>query len=201
MESEKSKNVLVIRAITALIRKIDPKFTFPTPMYYQNGVKFGLEKLNELFGSEMSDMRITDYLTYQVYRNRKAIAEYKWMVQWLFSDSYIERYKQQFMSSEGKAGMRYYIDQWLSEFGIDREIIAKSLSNKQSPAKDYKESDYEEPIKQRFHNTEAGYILCMQTTGWNPLSPSCVSCIYADKCKEQTEKRFPELYKVRTQSK
>lgn len=198
MELEKSKSALVIRAATALIRKIDPKFVFPTTLYYERCVGFGIGELERLYGG-LYDARIADYLAYQIYINRNSIAEGRWKAIWLFGNSSIEKYKNQFLSPNGKAGIMYYIDQWLDGFGISREIIAKALSVKKNSMKEYKDSDYEEPIKQRFYNTEAGYILCMQTTGWNPNSPSCNGCIFIDKCKESTQKRFPELYRIRQQ--
>ena len=200
MELNASKSVLVIRAIVALVRKIDPNFTIVTNLYNQNGIIIGIDKLKRLFGDPVPDARLADYLSYQVYRMRDAIASKRWSVSWLFSEVSIDKYKRQFMDADGKSGMMYYIDCWLDGFGINRDIIAKAMSAKKNEASKYKEADYEEPIKQRFHNTENGYVLCMTTTGWNPKSESCKTCNFTDKCMKNTKDRFPELFRLRISS-
>jgi len=196
MESDR-KNILIIRAITALARKINKNFSYPMTLYYQNGVKMGIGKLDSLYGGRASDERISDYIAYQIYRMRESIASGRWSVTWIFSDEAVERYKRQFIDPNGKAGMMYYIDEWLRSFGIDRNVIAKALSAEKSVAGQYRQSDYEEPIKLRFHNTEAGYLLCLQTTGWSPKSNACKKCKYSSDCIERTKRRFPEIYRMR----
>lgn len=98
--------------IQTLIQKtIDPKWKFTqsgqVAMYLQNG----LERLPGLFGfSDIDDERIIDYIVYQIYRSRTAIAEGSWQHTWLFSQNAMEKYKKQFMSVDGKHGMNYYIN-------------------------------------------------------------------------------------------
>ena len=56
----------------------------------------------------------------------------------------------------------------------------------------------DELIKRRFHNTENGFILCStKTMGWSPGSGCCKECNFVDKCLQVTERRYPELLRLR----
>lgn len=106
---------------TVVKRTINPKWRFTqsgmAALYIQNG----LQLLPALFGvSDIDDERIVDYLVYQIYRYRTSIANSSWQYTYLFSQAALEKYRSQFLSADGKAGMNYYINQWLDEAELSR---------------------------------------------------------------------------------
>lgn len=164
-------------------------------------IKIGLEKFDKLFPNGASDGRVIDFLVYQIYRFRDliAITGSRWNITWCFSDKAIEKFKNQFLVSEGKAGMLYYIDQWLEEGGLNRgmleDLICEQKEHRLAKHIYIQSEDY---TKRRFVNTEVGVALCSKaTTGWAPQSPICSSCKFADKCMRITEKKYPELVRLR----
>lgn len=187
--------------IQTLIQKtIDPKWKFTqsgqVAMYLQNG----LERLPGLFGfSDIDDERIIDYIVYQIYRSRTAIAEGSWQHTWLFSQNAMEKYKKQFMSVDGKHGMNYYINQWLDEVELSRSALTDMIAKpKPNPLRNMVYLPSEEPIKRRFLNTPDGLALCQSsTTGWSPLSEACGRCDNWVECGKITVKKYPELMRFR----
>lgn len=106
---------------TVVKRTIDPKWRFTqsgmVALYIQNG----LQQLPALFGvSDIDDERIVDYLVYQIYRYRTSLANGSWQYTYLFSQAALEKYRNQFLSTDGKSGMNFYINQWLDEAELSR---------------------------------------------------------------------------------
>lgn len=149
--------------------------------------------------SEIADDRIVDYLVYRLYVLRDS--DHPTSLPVLFSQWGINGYRKQFMAEDGKSGMNYYIDRWLEEAGLSRQRLVKMIE-KPKPNRMakfiYMESD--ELIKRRFFNTEMGYLLCQQsTTGWTPRSELCSKCEFKKKCETATNRRLPELVRLRKQ--
>lgn len=159
----------------------------------------GLRKISEMFGEGMDDERTVDYIVYQIYRCRMAIAEDTWKYNWLFSASAMEKYRKQFMSEDGKSGMNYYIDQWLDKAGLSRGSLTAMIAKpRESPLKKMVYMPSEEPVKRRFLNTPDGIELCQNfTTGWSPLSEACGECDNWQECGKLTAKKYPELMRYR----
>lgn len=60
--------------------------------------------------------------------------------------------------------------------------------------------EYEDATKCRRIGTEAGLYVCsLSTLLWTPLSPVCRECTMAEKCREMTCERYPELYRLRVE--
>lgn len=185
---------------TVVKRTINPKWRFTqsgvAALYLQNGV----EQLPALFGvSDIDDERIVDYIVYQIYRYRTSIANGSWQYTYLFSQAALAKYRNQFLSADGKSGMNYYIDQWLDEVELSRGQLTSMIAK---PKPDLlKQMVYlasEEPIKRRFLNTEDGLVLCQRaTTGWSPLSEACGQCDNWVECGKMTAKKYPELMRYR----
>lgn len=181
-------------------RTINPKFT-----YTQGGVALcqleeGLNRLPEVFGvDDVSEERVVDYLVFQIYRSRTAIAEGRWRQNWLFSESAKDKYKKQFINEDGKSGMNYYINLWLDEAELSRgQLTAMIAKQRPNPLKRMVYLPSEEPIKKRFLNTDIGLALCQQsTTGWSPLSETCGRCDNWKECGKLTAKKYPELMRFR----
>ncbi len=185
---------------TVVKRTIDPKWRFTqsgvAALYLQNGV----EQLPALFGvSDIDDERIVDYIVYQIYRYRTSIANGSWQYTYLFSQAALEKYRNQFLSAEGKSGMNYYINQWLDDVELSRGQLTSMIAKpKPDPLKQMVYLASEEPIKRRFLNTDDGLVLCQRaTTGWSPLSEACGQCDNWVECGKMTAKKYPELMRYR----
>lgn len=184
------------RVITSLIGQ---KYKVPEGGQTLAVIQKGIDKINKLLFpySDMADDRIIDYVVYHLYLKR----EPRWGISItdLFTDYAINKYRQQFMSENGKSGINYFINQWLDDAYLTRSALVKMIE-KPKPHKMskfiYLES--EELIKKRFYNTEMGYMLCQRsTTGYAPRSSSCQGCRFTSRCQENTDKKYPELLRLR----
>lgn len=188
---------------TVVKRTIDPKWRFTQSGVAAIYLQDGLQRLTFLFGiPDMDEGRIVDYIVYQLYRCRSRIADGSWQYNWLFSQAAMDKFKNQFLSADGKSGMNYYIDQWLDEAELSRSQLAAMIARqKVNPLKNMVYIESEEPIKRRFLNTGDGFALCQQaTTGWSPLSETCKKCNNREECGKITAKKYPELMRFRKET-
>jgi len=189
--------------LTALIKKtVDGRWQFPLGRYSEVLVKEGLLRLDKLFGVGFHHDRIVDFVVYQVYRFRDIIKGSDWKISWCFSDNAVAKYKAQFIDKDGKSGMNYYIDLWLSDNQLSRAKLSRMVEDKKvNPFKKFVYIESEDETKRRFHNTDVGFVLCQQaTTGWSPKSPVCRSCVSKEKCLSATKEKYPELTRIRIES-
>ncbi len=180
---------------------IDKKWRFPTMYrgYAACGVARFMTRLYPL--DEEPSARIVDFVVYQIYRYRDMICDpsSRFQVTWCFSDNAIEKYRKQFIEDAGKSGMTYYINRWLSSFGINRDRLIEIMEPpRENPMRKFVYLACEDQSKSRFHNTEEGFLLCQsRTTGWTPKSEWCSSCDYEERCALATERKYPELFRLR----
>ena len=195
------KTVKVRQMIETVVKRtINPRWQFTQSGVVALYIQTGLQSLPGLFGvSDIDDERIVDYLVYQLYRQRTSLANGSWRHTYLFSQSALEKYRNQFLSADGKSGMNYYINQWLDEAELSRsQLTAMIAKQKPNPLKKMIYLPSEEPIKKRFLNTDAGLALRQQTTtGWSPLSETCGRCDNWVECGKMTAKKYPELMRFR----
>lgn len=184
---------------TVIKRCISPRWKFPggpNLLVLQDDIKV----LNGIFGERVSEERVVDYVVYQIYRNRGTIEKgITWCPHFMFTDYAVDKFKRQFMSETGKSGINYYIDLWLNDGETSREELT-AMIEKPRPNQIMKfiYMESEEITKQRFFNTECGYLLCQKsTTGWAPQSAVCNKCDYSKQCEQDTERKFPELVRLR----
>ena len=199
MESQKTITQ-VAKAITTIIKAgIREDWRFPGGSYGISTIANGLERMKKLYPYEgMSESRIIDFVVYQIYRCRDKIADGNWTLSWAFSDNAVERYRRQFMDVNGKSGMNYYINIWLKQHGMSREGLTRILLPQENSMKKYVNPVHEEEIKGRFFNKDVGFFLCQSSsTGWNPKSDYCRKCKFMDKCMDATEKKYPEITRLR----
>ena len=185
---------------TLIKRTIDPKWQFTLSGMVALQIQNGLQQIPALFGmSDVDDERTVDYIVYQIYRQRNYISNGNWQPSWIFSQNAMEKFKQQFLSVNGKSGMNYYINQWLDEAELSRgDLTAMIAKPKPNPLRNMVYLESEEPIKRRFLNTEDGLTLCLRaTTGWSPLSDTCGRCDNWVECGKITAKKYPELMRYR----
>lgn len=210
MQDEKKTNSAKMWRIATMIDKV--VHTLITKGCTINGKPYnlgiltrGVERLSALFPYKgMADDRIVDFVVYQIYRYRDMIADYpntRWQLSWCFSNNAVEKYKAQFLSEDGKSGMNWYIDQWLKDGRMDRQMLADMLAEPTGhKLAKYIYIEAEECTKKRFLNTEMGYMLClMSTTGWTPKSPTCKQCLNASQCMEESARKYPEIVRLRQQ--
>lgn len=195
------RTIRLSKMIETLIKRcIDSKWKFPggpNLITLQNDV----DSLSRLWScGDISDGRLVDYIVYHIYRKRESLERGNyWHPHYMFTDYAVEKYKSQFMSDSGKSGMNYYINQWLDEYEISRDFLVKIVEPpKPNNMRKYVYMESEEITKRRFLNTEGGFMLCQRsTTGWTPLSDTCKKCDYNKKCEQATERKFPELVRIR----
>lgn len=159
----------------------------------------GIERLNRVVFpySNMADERIIDFMVYSLYLKREPT--YRFTVSQIFAEGLMLKFQKQFMSADGKSGMNYYINAWLAEGDFTRSQLTKIIE-KPKPHKMLKflYMESEELIKRRFYNTDIGYMLCQRsTTGWSPRSHSCGGCKNVEQCIIATERKYPELVRLR----
>lgn len=203
MDSKEGKNLKICRMFQFVVKELvrnDWLLPSATPRYVKNGIM----NLSKLFAGEISDGRIVDFIVYQVYRYRDfiGIKGSSWNISWCFSDTAIKKFKSQFLDSKGKSGMMYYIDCWLEDGGLSRSVLRDMLAdNGEHRLARYIYIVSEDVIKRRFKNTELGLQLCIQsTTGWTPQSPVCSNCSNMYRCAIVSEKKCPELIRLRKEN-
>lgn len=98
-----------------------------------------------------------------------------------------------------KAGQKYYEDQWLEGYGLDREQLQAMVEDRRvHPFYRFVYPSWEEHTKRRAVSTEAGYYICaVSTLLWTPFSPVCCSYRLSADCQIRTRRLYPELYRIR----
>lgn len=191
MESEKwvKKTMVVFSEIEKKL--VDSSFRFS-----QGGATVKtLTKFIELFEKEFGAVtkeRLVDFCicTAYAYRSRE-----KWTIKQAFGPAAIKRLK------ESKRGVRYYEDQWLQEKELTRDALIKMIADRsEHPLAKYIFQESEELTKLRLLNRLSGYAICqVSTLGWSPLSQACGGCNYIEQCKRETDRKYPELYRIRVE--
>lgn len=142
--------------------------------------------------------RIAEYCIFQVYRVScmSKINRDRWKPISAFTDSAVKNFITR--NVDGK----YYEDRWLEQFNLGRkELVGYFEHRSKHPMARFIYPKYEERTKSRAISTEAGYYICLLSTMlWTPYSKACQECIYAERCRERTMAKFPELYRLRISS-
>ena len=154
-----------------------------------------LSKFIGLFEKEFGAItkeRMVDFCicTAHAYRSRET-----WTINQAFGPSSIKRLK------ESKRGARYYEDQWLEGGGLSRDALIQLIADRsEHPLAKYIFQESEEQTKMRLLNRPVGFVICQQSTlGWSPLSAACGGCKFIEQCKQETGKKYPELYRIRVE--
>lgn len=175
-------------------RLIDPSFKFPDGGATKRKLSKWIKDFTTVCGGEINSSRIVDYCVFQLHKNRTAEFQQR-LAPNVFGKTALGKYKS--MSSREKT---YMENQWLSEANLTRAYLNSLISEhkKEHPLAKYIYMEAEESTKKRCLNTMAGYAICqVSTLRWSPFSETCNVCDYADKCQRETERRTPELYRIR----
>jgi hypothetical protein len=179
-----------IRVYTEIVRKTaDPTFRFPKGGAVVRTLSNFFRAFREEFGT-ITPERLTDVCVSTAYAYRDKPSR---TINQLFGPSSIKRIR------ENKHGVHYYEDQWLRSAGLSRKDLVKMVVDRSVHANaKYIYMPSEECTKRRFLNQETGYALCQfGTLGWSPLSETCGQCLFTDRCKGETKRKYHELYRIR----
>lgn len=171
---------------------VSSSFRFSNGGSSERVVTQALERLEKKCGG-LSRERIVDYCVASAYifKDRGD----KWTINQVFGPKSIERFNTD-------KGLKYYENKWLATANITRDdLMALIVDRSNHPLAQYVYLPMEEPTKRRALNSDAGYLVCQSSTlGWSPESECCMSCVYTEKCKEETDKKYPEIYRLRLEN-
>lgn len=186
------------KAFTLLARRtLAPTFRFPGGQAASDAVSACLAALAP--EGRMSDERIVDFCVCQAYAASRFGKGYlpHWKVSHSFGKKALERFARE------KKGLRYYEDAWLASHRTSREELLYLIRDRtRHPQAKFIYPEYEDRTKERALGTEAGYWICaVSTLLWTPLSPVCRRCGNSKACEERTRLTYPELYRLRKETK
>lgn len=194
MEREERLKKHIKTVYTEITRRlIDPSFSFPEGGRSERQLSQFILKFTNVCGGEINTSRIVDYCVFQIHKNRNSSFQ-RTLAPKTFGETALQKYLS--MSSKQK---KYMEDQWLSGGNLTRTYLNSLICNKsEHPQSKYIYMASEEGTKKRYVNMDAGLFICATSTlMWSPFSPTCQICKKADVCKKETEKRYPELYRIR----
>lgn len=173
-------------------RLVDRDFTFPEGGKVNIALSKFIKEFAKLCGGEFNTDRLVDYCVFQIHKNREAKYQRR-LASNVFGKTAIEKYRS--MSSKAKT---FVEDKWLAEANLNRAYLKSLICNREHPQAKYIYMPSEEATKRRNINTEVGFLICQTSTLlWSPFSPTCQQCNNADRCKRETERNYPELYRIR----
>lgn len=191
MEKEKLTKQIITVLTTLIQKQGNPTFKFPQGGAIARTLTKFISELETEFGKVTCE-RLVDACITGAYtcKNVKPTP-----IKSILSSATIKRMREQ------KRGVIFYQEQWLEMIGTSRRDLVDSINTRtEHPHSRYIFIPSEEMTKKRQLNRKAGYMLCqLSTLGWSPLSDACAQCVFVDECKQETEKKYPELYRLRTE--
>lgn len=193
MENEEYLKKKIKTVYTEIMRRcVDKSFTFPEGGKVSVQLNKFIAKFTEMCGGEFNTLRLVDYCVFQIHKNREAQYQ-KQLATNVFGITSLKKYLQ--MSSKQKT---YVEDNWLKSVGLTRDYLNSLICKKKHPLMKYLYMPSEEFTKRRSLGTALGFLRCsMSTMMWSPFSESCQQCSQQGNCMKETEKRYPELYRLR----
>lgn len=189
MEKEKlTKQTTTV--FTAIITKlVDPTYKFPKGGAVTRIIITFLNRMEQEFGAITCE-RLVDVCVTGAYTFRE---RGQWTLKQVFGPSTIKRVKEQ------KRGQLFYQDQWLESAGLSRGALLDMIKDrKEHPQAKFIYIQSEEATKKRQLNRKTGYFICqLSTLGWSPESEACQQCNFTADCKAETERKYPEIYRLR----
>lgn len=172
-----------------VVKLIHPGYKLPQGGEPTRIMRTALERLEKKYGA-LSAPRIVDYVvcSSHAFKDRGA----NWKINQVFGPKSIER----FNSDKGRV---YFEDKWLQSGELSRaELLGMIVDRSEHPKAKFIFVQSEEGTKFRLLNREVGFIICQTSTlGWSPLSEACAQCNYIEKCKKETENKYPEIFRLR----
>lgn len=190
MANEKLINDTITVYTEIFRRLVKPDFNIVRGGSNLKKIRLFLEAFEHEFGAITSE-RLVDFCVAIAYYYR----DRKFQIGHLFGQSAIKRLK------TNAHGSKFYEDRWLKKKNLSRILLVDMIKDKGShPHAKYIYMPSEETTKQRMLNLEVGFTICqISTLGWSPLSPTCQQCKFIEECKAETQRKFPELFRLRSE--
>jgi hypothetical protein len=190
---EKERLIKQVTTVYAEIvtRLVDKTFKFSKGGKTIRIISLFLDRFEKEYGS-ITKERLVDFCICAAYLYREKEKE-QWTIQHVFGQASLNRFR------ESKHGKTFYEDQWLSTAQLTREYLCHLITDRsEHPHAKYIYVLSEEGTKKRMLNQEAGYLLCrISTLGWSPASETCGQCKFTHDCMQETQCKYPELYRIR----
>jgi hypothetical protein len=189
-------NEYLVKQTLKMFHEIASKLIHPGYKLPQGGeptrvIRTALQRLEKQYGA-LTGQRIVDYVicSAHAFKDRGS----NWKLNQVFGPKSMER----FNTDKGRV---YYENKWLSGVDLSRnDLLAMIVDRSEHPKAKYVLVPSEEGTKMRLLNREVGFVICQTSTlGWSPLSEACSQCNFIEKCKVETQKKFPEIYRLRTE--
>lgn len=178
------------KVYTSIVRRgVNQEFTINSGGANLRTIQKLLSSLEQEYGA-VSPERLVDFCVCvaHAFKGRP-----KHTIKQAFGKASLERFRNNTKSH------RYYEDRWLSEIGLNRKCLMDLVVvPKKHPLAQYVYIPSEDHTKKRMLNQEVGYVICQNSTlGWSPRSPVCQQCEFVERCKLETQKNYPEIYRIR----
>lgn len=184
----------LVRQILKMFHEIATKLIHPDYKLPQGGeptrvVRNALKRLEKKYGT-LTANRIVDYVVTASHAFKDRGSE--WKINQVFGPKSMER----FNTDKGRV---YFEDKWLKSANLSRTILLGMIVDRsEHPKAKFIYVPSEEGTKIRLLNREVGFVICQNSTlGWSPLSDACSQCGYIEKCKIETQKKYPEIFRLR----
>lgn len=179
-----------------LRRTLWPEFRFPGGAVAEQAAEACAAALQHTYGA-LSAERMAAFCICQGYAISGYGEEYRH--RWRPAHSFGVKARERFDAAT--PAHRYYEDRWLRGHGLSREGLAAVVERREHPLQRFLFPAWEEPTKRRLLSTEAGYLVCGSSTLlWSPQSPACAGCLHGERCRERTQRLYPELYRLRCEA-
>lgn len=168
---------------------IHPRYRLPQGGEPTRVMRTALQRLEKKYGA-LTAQRVVDYIvcSAHAFKDRGS----SWKLNQVFGPKSMER----FNSDKGRV---YYENKWLESEGLSRASLLNMIVDRsEHPKAKFIFVPSEEGTKLRLLNREVGFIICQTSTlGWSPLSEACSECEFVEKCKQETQKKYPEIFRLR----
>lgn len=153
-------------------------------------MRTALQRVEKKFGV-LTAQRTVDYVVCSSYAFKDRGSN--WKLNQVFGSKSMER----FNSDKGRM---YFENKWLESEGLSRSSLLNMIVDRSKhPKAKYIFIPSEEGTKLRLLNREVGFAVCQTSTlGWSPLSAACSECNFVTMCKTETQKKYPEIFRLRT---
>lgn len=172
-----------------MVKLVDPGRAVPKGGEPTRIMRDALQRVEKQYGT-LTAPRIVDYVVTASYafRNRGS----RWNIRQVFGPKSLER----FNTDKGRL---YFEDKWLQSAKLNRGVLLDMIVDRsEHPKAKFIYVPSEEGTKLRLLNSEVGFVICQTSTlGWSPLSDACDQCAYVDKCKTETQQKYPEIFRLR----
>lgn len=189
-------NEYLVKQTLKMFYEIASKLIHPGYRLPQGGeptriIHTALNRLEQKFGV-LTAQRIVDYVICSSYAFKNRGSD--WKLNQVFGSKSMERYS----SDKGRV---YFEDKWLQSEGLSRaSLLGMIVDKSEHPKSKFVFLPSEEGTKLRLLNKDVGFVICQTSTlGWTPLSKACVQCEFVKKCKQETQKKYPEIFRLRTE--